>query len=87
MPYGYGHARFLSSRLNSNSSPRSGIYLNHAKSEVKDHSTKVGARFHNIIVCQSLPAYPYIRRKAFFIDIIGSQINGSAYQRSFSSVR
>lgn len=58
MPYGYGHARFLSSRLNSNSSPRSGIYLNHAKSEVKDHSTKVGARFHNIIVRQSLQAYP-----------------------------
>lgn len=30
MPYGYGHARFLFSRLSSNSSPRSGIYVNHA---------------------------------------------------------
>lgn len=57
MPYGYGHARFLFSRPSSNSSPRSGIYLNHAETQ-RSHSTKVGARFHNIIVRQPLQAYP-----------------------------
>lgn len=53
MPYGYGYTSFLSNRLSSNSSsPRSGIYLNHAKPEVKDDSTETGAKFRNLIIIE-----------------------------------